>query len=60
MLIPLEAIADHFAYASAPKFAEGQGATTIRVSKHLTLSENRQAEAHAKKAILVKELRCER
>ena len=41
-------IADYFAIASAAKSAEGRGATTSQVLKHLAPSANFQAEASAK------------
>ena len=44
----LHSIADYFALASAAKFAEGRGATTSLVLKHLASSRNFQAEASEK------------
>ena len=41
-------IANYFALASAAKFAEGRGATTSQVLKHLASSAYFQAEASAK------------
>ena len=38
-------VADSFAYASASEIAEGQGAKTSRVSKHLASSATVSAEA---------------
>ena len=47
ILLPVTAIAGYSAYASAAKFAEGQGATTSQVLKHLAPCEDFAAEACA-------------